>query len=89
MPGSGQRTEKIEPENDARGKVLPYWPDTELRSSPIMSTPIERPLTGLVWKNRMSTVKVRQKTAWTRHGRFGEISRLGSMVLGMGVELGG
>jgi len=60
-------------ENDSGEEVLAYWPDTELRSSPFMSTPIKRPLAGLVWKNRMQTVRARQKTAWTLNRRFGEI----------------
>ena len=58
---------------DAADKVLTYWPDEELRSSPFVLPPMKRPSPGLVLKNRMQTVRARCRTTWTRSRRFGEI----------------
>ena len=58
---------------EAADKVLTYWFDRELRSSLFVSLSMKRPSPGLVLKNRMQTVMVRRKTAWTRRRRFGEI----------------
>ena len=57
----------------AADKVLTFWPDEELRTSSFVPSRIKRPSPGLVLKNRMQTVSVRRKTAWTRHRIFREI----------------